>query len=158
MGTLSARVDNSLVKFKRFLLDYRTNTTKEKAKTSGVGLKMAQSTKRSRESPESSSSSTTTTTSSSVKRCRIAGARTIGNDVLCHLMTFLEIDALKIVVFLSRSMRDTVHSYFAILLQKSTFHISTMEMIKRGDQLFHRDFPNLDKAMVMLEILSTLPG
>ena len=74
----------------------------------------------------------------------------------CHLMTFLENNALKIVVFLSRSMRDTVHSYFAVLLQKSTFHISTVEMIKGSDGLFHRDFPNLNNAMEMLQILSTM--
>ena len=138
---------------------------RKKKKQKPLGLKMAQSTKRSRESPESSSSSTTTTTSSNSKHCRVVGPRssvkklcTIGKDVSCHLMTFLENNALKIVVFLSRSMRDTVHSYFAVLLQKSTFHISTVEMIKGSDGLFHRDFPNLNNAMEMLQILSTLPG
>ena len=117
-------------------------------------------TKRSREALESSSSSTTTTASSSHRRVTgpWSSLERLGNDVSCHLMTFLEVNALKIVVFLSRSLRTTVRSYFAILLQKSTFHISTMEMIKRGDLFFHRDFPNLNKAMEMLQILSTLKG
>ena len=78
--------------------------------------------------------------------------------MLCYLRTFLKVDALNDVVFLSRCMRDTVHSYFTILRKKSTLYISTTEMIKRGDQLFHRDFPNLNNAMEMLQILSTLPG
>ena len=56
-------------------------------------------------------------------------------------------------------LRDTVRSYFADLGKKSTFHISTVEMIPRGGDRrpFHRDFPNLDSARAMLEILSTLP-
>jgi len=121
--------------------------------------------KRTRESTESSSfSSSSTTTISSVGLVQHHRAPRaplnlckIKNDTLFHLMTFLEIDALKCVIFVSRSMRDTVRSYLAILRQKSIFHISTMEMIQRGDLLFHRDFPNLDSARAMLEILSTLP-
>jgi len=132
----------------------------------GGGVIRSTSCKRTRESSESSSSSssTTTTTSSSVevvqqlRACGPLNLCKIENDALFHLITFLEIDALKSVVFLSRSMRDTVKSYFAILRKKSTFHISTAEMIKRGDLLFHRDFPCLNKAMEMLQILSTLPG
>ena len=52
---------------------------------------------------------------------------TIENDALFHLITFLEIDTLNSVVFLSRSMRDTVKSYFAIL-HKLCLRVATLEI------------------------------
>jgi len=126
----------------------------------------ANSRKRSREeSPASSStsSSSSTTSITAKSRCYVTIQRSpvknicqLEPDVLCYLMTFLKVDALKIVVFLSRALRDTVTSYFVILLKKPIFHISIVEIIKKGKETFHRDFPTLDKAMEMMHILSTL--
>ena len=75
-------------------------------------------------------------------------------------MSFLEVDALKSVVFVSRSLANACKAYFQMLLNASAFYIYVSLPINdcSDDDEMKFNFPNLNKAMEMLQILSTLPG
>ena len=128
--------------------------------------------KRSRDSDSSSSTSSASSSSSSlaVQRRRVINTRStlrgrknlshVQDDVLCYLMSFLEVDALKSVVFVSRSLANACKAYFQMLLNASAFYIYVSLPINdcSDDDEMKFNFPNLNKAMEMLQILSTLPG
>ena len=122
-------------------------------------------------SSTSSSSSFHLSTYSHAVKCRVVNAssalgfKNLSNvqDVLCYLMSFLEVDELKSVVFVSRSLSNASKLYFQMLLNASTFYINVSSPISSPNNSSEDDkmkfnFPNLNKAVEMLQILSTLKG
>ena len=98
----------------------------------------------------SSSSSSSSSAAPAAKQMRITARLppslcTINADVLRLLMTFIQVDDLKNILFVNKFLKGIVCSYLEQLLLTSTFSIS-------------EDFSNLDKAFEMLKVLPHLPN